>query len=73
MKVFEVGRICVKNSGRDASKRCVVTKIVDNKFVEVICKGRKKARKCNIAHLEPLSQTISIANKKESEILAMLE
>lgn len=72
MKVFEVGRVCIKNSGRDASKRCVVTKILDKNFVEVLCSGRKKKRKCNISHLEPLSQMIQLGNKKDDEILAML-
>lgn len=73
MKIFEIGRICVKNAGRDATRKCVVTKVIDKNFVEILCAGRKKRRKCNITHLEPLSKTVDVGSKKDEEILAMLK
>lgn len=55
-----VGRICLKKSGRDAGKRCVITQLIDQNYVEILSAGRKKARRCNIAHLEPLGEVIDV-------------
>ena len=57
--MIEPGRVCIKKTGRDAGKKCVVTDIVDKKFVEIVCSSREKARKCNILHLVPLSQKVN--------------
>lgn len=65
MGVFEAGRVCVKNSGRDAGKRCVITKVIDANFVEIRNAARKKARKCNVRHLEPLSLAVNSASEDE--------
>ncbi|MBU0461448.1 MAG: 50S ribosomal protein L14e [Nanoarchaeota archaeon] len=58
MKMMEVGRLCVKIAGRDAGKKCVVVDVTDDKFVMI--DGSTRRRKCNIAHLEPLKETIDI-------------
>jgi len=57
-KMIEIGRICLKIAGRDAGKKCVVVDILDSNFVLV--DGETRRRKCNIAHLEPLDQTLDI-------------
>lgn len=59
---LEVGRLCVKTSGREAGSFCVVVDKKDNKFVMI--DGQVKRRKCNINHLITLEQTIDV--KKEA-------
>ncbi|PIV46316.1 MAG: hypothetical protein COS22_02125 [Candidatus Huberarchaeum crystalense] len=44
----------VKLLGRDAGDIVEITKVIDDKFVEVQGTIRKKVRKVNRAHLEPL-------------------
>ena len=56
--VFEIGRVCVKLAGRDAGKKCVVIKKIDESFYLV--DGQTRRRKVNKNHLEPIKQTIEI-------------
>lgn len=61
--VVEVGTVCVKIAGREASRYCVVVKKIDNNFVLVT--GPKlltgvKRRKCNVMHLKPLPFRLEI-------------
>ena len=65
MVAIENGRLCVKKSGRDAGRLCVIASIIDNSFVSLICAGRKKARKCNIRHVEPLPQKIDVGSEEQ--------
>lgn len=67
---IEIGRVCVKVSGRDAGKFCVITNIIDESFVEIT--GPKKLnglkrRRCNINHLEVLPEKIEIGAKATDE------
>ncbi len=59
MPAIEVGRICMKISGREAGEKCVIVDIIDDKFVEIVGSAVKN-RRCNIKHLEPLEQTMEI-------------
>jgi ribosomal protein L14E/L6E/L27E len=61
--LLEQGRICVKKYGRDAGNRAVVTKVVDEKFVNIITATRQKERRCNVRHLEFLNETVDINDK----------
>ena len=63
MAAMEVGRICVKNVGREAGKKCVIVDIVDKNFVLIT--GPKtvsgiKRRRANINHLEPTQEKLNI-------------
>ena len=60
MAMISVGSICIKNRGRDAGKECVVMSLVDANYVEILSAGRKKRRKVNIRHLEPLGERIEL-------------
>jgi large subunit ribosomal protein L14e len=67
---IEVGRICVKLSGREAGRKCVVIDIVDKSFVVIT--GPKKAtgvrrRRANINHVEPLQDTVEIKRGASDE------
>ena len=72
MPAIEVGRICVKISGREAGEKCVIVEIIDDKFVEIV--GSKiKNRRCNIKHLEPVEQVIEIKSEDPAKIQKDLE
>lgn len=63
MGVIEVGRVCVKTAGREAGRKCVVVKLIDENFVLVT--GPKeltgvKRRRANVKHLIPLNVKIDI-------------
>jgi len=71
MVSIENGRLCVKKMGRDAGKLCVITNVIDENFAKVLCAGRKKKRKCNVKHLEPLPQKMEL-RESEAEMLKAL-
>ena len=56
--MIEVGRLCVKISGREAGRKCVVVDVIDMNFV--LIDGDVKRRRCNIKHLEPLPVKLNI-------------
>ena len=63
MPAIEVGRICVKNVGREAGKKCIIVDVVDKNFVLIT--GPKevstiKRRRANINHLKPTDEKIEI-------------
>ena len=60
-KMMEVGRLCLKKAGRDAGGKCVIIDMVDNKTA--LIDGQTRRRNCNLAHLEPLSETLDIKKK----------
>lgn len=71
MVAMENGRVCVKKLGRDAGKLCVITNVIDENFVKIICLGRKKKRKCNARHLEPIPQKMEILENDEATLKAL--
>ena len=63
MPSMEVGRVCVKLSGRETGKKCVVVDVVDKNFVLVT--GPKsvtgvRRRRTNVDHLEPTSELVEL-------------
>jgi len=63
MASFEVGRVCVKLSGRETGKKCVVVDVVDKNFVLVT--GPKsvtgvRRRRTNVDHLEPTAEVVEV-------------
>jgi len=63
MPAIEVGRICVKLTGREAGRKCVIVDIIDKSFVLVT--GPKtvtgvRRRRTNVNHIEPLQDKMSI-------------
>lgn len=65
MALIEIGRVCIKKFGRDAGDRAVVTKVISDKFVDIITTSRSKARRCNVTHLEFLSEKIDVNSKEQ--------
>jgi len=70
---IEVGRICVKLTGREAGRKCVIVDIIDKSFVLIT--GPKnvtgiKRRRANINHVEPLEDKIKIKRGASDEEVA---
>ncbi|MDH5754190.1 MAG: 50S ribosomal protein L14e [Candidatus Bathyarchaeota archaeon] len=70
MPAIEVGRICVKLSGREAGRKCVIVDIIDKSFVLIT--GPKnmtgiKRRRANINHIEPLQDKVKIKRGASDE------
>ncbi|MEN2974762.1 MAG: 50S ribosomal protein L14e [Candidatus Caldarchaeales archaeon] len=73
----EIGRIVVKTSGREASRKCVIVSIVDKNFVVVtgpkVLTGVKR-RRLNISHLAFTPYKINIReDADDEEVLKALE
>jgi large subunit ribosomal protein L14e len=72
---FDVGRVCIKTSGRDAGKRCVVVDLMDKNFALVT--GPKEVsgvrrRRVNVNHLIPLEEKVAIEKGASDEQIATL-
>ncbi|NWF95298.1 MAG: 50S ribosomal protein L14e [Candidatus Thorarchaeota archaeon] len=77
MKLFDIGRVCVKVSGREAGKYCVVVDEKDTGYV--IVTGPKslsgvRRRSCNTRHLEPLETLLTIkAGADDDTVMKAIE
>jgi len=72
MSAIDIGRICVKLTGREAGKKCVVVEVVDRNFVLIT--GPKqlngmKRRRVNINHIEPTERKLNIRRGETDEEL----
>jgi len=73
LPAIEVGRICVKTSGRETGMRCVIVEIIDKNFVLIT--GPKsitgvKRRRANVNHIRPTEDTIKIRRGASDEDIA---
>lgn len=81
MVSLDIGRVCLKISGREAGKYCVVLKMGKDKKDKafVLITGPKlltevKRRRCNIEHLEPTSYKLEIKEEAtEEEVISAFE
>jgi len=77
MPAIEVGRICVKEVGRETGKKCVVIDVMDKSFVLIT--GPKKItgikrRRANLNHLMPLMDKIEVKRgASDEEVTQVLE
>lgn len=70
MPAIEVGRICVKLTGREAGRKCVIVDVMDKSFILIT--GPKtvtgvKRRRVNINHIEPFPDKIEIKRGASDE------
>lgn len=70
MPAIEVGRICVKLTGREAGRKCVIIDVMDKSFV--IITGPKKVtgikrRRANVNHIEPLQDKLEVKRGASDE------
>ncbi len=77
MPAVEVGRICIKQAGRENGKKCVVIDVMDKSFVLIT--GPKKItgikrRRVNINHVMPLDEKIEVKRgASDEEVTQTLE
>lgn len=77
MPAIEIGRICVKLSGREAGRKCVIVDAMDKSFVLIT--GPKKVtgvrrRRVNVGHVEPLQDNIEIKRgASDDEVMEVLK
>ena len=70
--MFEVGRVCIKLSGRDANRHCVILEEIDKNYVLV--DGNVRRKKVNKSHIEPLNKVLNVKKtSKTEEILKLFE
>lgn len=70
MSAIEIGKICVKSSGRESGNKCVIVDLIDKNFVLIT--GPKtitgvKRRRANINHLEPFQEKLPIKRGASDE------
>lgn len=75
MTAIEVGRLCVKLSGREAGMKCVVVDVVDKSFALIT--GPKsvsgvRRRRVNINHVEPLEESVDVKRGASDEDVAQV-
>jgi large subunit ribosomal protein L14e len=63
LPAVEVGRVCVKVTGREAGRKCVVVDVVNKNFALIT--GPKKVtgikrRRVNVYHIEPTKIKVTI-------------
>jgi large subunit ribosomal protein L14e len=75
MPAIEVGRICIKQVGREVGKKCVIIDVMDKSFVLVT--GPKKVtgikrRRVNINHVMPLQDKIEVKRGASDDEVAQV-
>ena len=60
MSAYDIGRICVKITGREAGKYCVIVEVIDKNYL-LIDGLQVRRRRVNYNHIEPLTETIEIS------------
>jgi large subunit ribosomal protein L14e len=77
MSVMDVGRVCLKLTGREAGGRCVIVDVIDRNYVLVTGPRELtgvRRRRVNIGHLKPLDEKIEIPrNASDEEVLNLLK
>jgi len=77
LPAVEVGRVCVKISGREAGKKCVIVDIIDKNFVLITGPQNVtgvKRRRANINHIEPTEKRVNIKRgNSDEEIMEVLD
>ncbi|UCC20759.1 MAG: 50S ribosomal protein L14e [Promethearchaeota archaeon] len=59
MSIYDIGRLCVKTTGREAGYYCVIVDIVDKNYL--LIDGMKvRRRRVNYKHIEPIDETVEI-------------
>jgi large subunit ribosomal protein L14e len=73
VSVLEIGRVCLKVSGRDKGKRCVIVGLIDRNYVLIT--GPKsvsgiRRRRVNVNHLRFLDEKLEIPSGASDEEVA---
>ena len=69
VSAYDVGRVCVKLTGREAGRRCVVVDVIDRNYVVIAGPGLRR-RRANMSHLEPLDEVVEVRRGAGDEEVA---
>jgi large subunit ribosomal protein L14e len=75
MSVMDVGRVCMKLTGREAGSRCVIVDVIDRNYVMVTGPEEitgVRRRRVNLSHLRPLDETVDISRNASDDDIAAL-
>jgi large subunit ribosomal protein L14e len=68
-----IGRVCIKQTGRESGKKCVIIDTLDRNFV-LVTGPEVRRRRVNMNHLLPLDELVKISrNATDDEVVAALE
>ncbi|HUS78100.1 MAG TPA: 50S ribosomal protein L14e [Patescibacteria group bacterium] len=77
MSAMDVGRVCIKLTGREAGSRCVIVDVIDRNYVVVTGPRERtgvKRRRVNMNHLRPLDEVLEISrNASDEEVMGLLK
>ena len=77
MPAIEIGRICVKQAGREQGKKCIIVDVMDKSFILVT--GPKnltgvKRRRVNLEHVSVLEDKVEVRRgASDEEVVQVLE
>jgi len=77
LPAVEVGRICVKITGREAGKKCIIVDVIDKNFLLIT--GPKqvngvKRRRVNVSHVELTEKKVNVSRgESDEEIMKALD
>ena len=77
MPAIEIGRICVKTSGREKGKKCVIVDVVDENFVVITgpqsLTGLRR-RRSNLGHIQATGEILDVKKgASDEEVLKAAE
>lgn len=73
MSAIDIGRVCIKLTGREAGKKCVIIDIMDRNYV-IVAGPEVKKRRVNMNHIQPIDEFVDISrNASEEEVAAILK
>lgn len=76
LAAIEIGRICIKTTGREAGKKCVILDILDKNFALITGPSELtgvKRRRANLNHLQPTEEKVEIKKGvSDEEVLKLL-
>lgn len=64
--VYEIGRVCVKTTGREAGSYCAVVNIIDKNYA-LVDGPKVRRRRVNFKHLEPIDAKLEIKKDASKE------
>ena len=68
-----IGRVCIKQTGRESGNKCVIIDILDRNFV-LVTGPEVRRRRVNMNHLRPINELVNISrNATDEEVVAALK
>lgn len=68
-----IGRVCIKQTGRESGNKCVIIDILDRNFV-LVTGPEVRRRRVNMNHLLPIDEFVNInRNATDEEVVAALK